>query len=78
MGTQQTWGGITRVIFPLIAGWAFQAIGIGAPFWICAAFVAATLLLGRGMDNFARDAERPVLPDVALPEASPTVIGDKR
>ncbi len=57
MGTQQTWGGISRVIFPLIAGWAFQSIGVGAPFWICAAFVAGTLLLGRGMENFARDAE---------------------
>jgi MFS family permease len=57
MGTQQTWGGISRVIFPLIAGWAFQSIGISAPFWICAAFVAGTLLLGRGMEHFARDAE---------------------
>ncbi len=57
MGTQQTWGGFSRVIFPLIAGWAFQSIGVGAPFWICAAFVAGTLLLGRGMENFARDAE---------------------
>ena len=57
MGTQQTWGGISRVIFPLIAGWAFQSIGIASPFWICAAFVGATLLLGRGMEHFARDAE---------------------
>ena len=57
MGTQQTWGGILRVVFPLIAGWAFQSIGIKAPFWICGAFVAATLLLGRGMEHFARDAE---------------------
>ena len=57
MGTQQTWGGISRVIFPLIAGWAFQSIGVGAPFWICAAFVAGTLLLGRGMETFASDAE---------------------
>ena len=57
MGTQQTWGGISRVIFPLIAGWAFQSISVGAPFWICAAFVAGTLLLGRGMDTFAADAE---------------------
>lgn len=61
MGTQQTWGGILRVIFPLIAGWAFQSIGISAPFWICGAFVAATLLLGRGMEHFARDAELQVV-----------------
>jgi len=61
MGTQQTWGGISRVLFPLIAGWAFQSIGISAPFWICGACVAATLLLGRGMEHFARDAELQVL-----------------
>ena len=61
MGVQQTFGGLARVFFPLIAGWAFQAIGIGAPFWICAAFVAGTLLLGRGMEHFARDAELQVV-----------------
>ena len=61
MGTQQTWGGISRVLFPLIAGWAFQSIGISAPFWICGACVAATLLLGRGMEHFARDAELQVV-----------------
>ena len=78
MGTQQTWGGITRVIFPLIAGWAFQSIGVASPFWICAAFVAATLLLGRGMDTYARDAERPVAADVKLPEANAGTVSEKR
>lgn len=58
MGTQQTWGGITRVVFPLIAGWAFQSLGPQFPFWISAVCVAGTLLLGRGMERFASEAER--------------------
>ena len=57
MGTQQTWGGITRVVFPLIAGWAFQSLGPQFPFWISAVCVAGTLLLGRGMERFASEAE---------------------
>ena len=57
MGTQQTWGGITRVVFPLIAGFAFQHFGPPFPFWISAAVVLVTLFLGAGMEHFARDAE---------------------
>ena len=57
MGTQQTWGGISRVVFPLIAGWAFQSLGPQFPFWISAACVAGTLLLGAGMERYAADAE---------------------
>jgi MFS family permease len=57
MGTQQTWGGITRVVFPLIAGFAFQHFGPAYPFWISAAFVGVTMLLGTGMERFARDGE---------------------
>ncbi|HEX2777937.1 MAG TPA: MFS transporter [Gemmatimonadaceae bacterium] len=57
MGTQQTWGGIMRVIFPPIAGLAFQGLGPRSPFWISAACVVATLFLGAGMERFASDAE---------------------
>lgn len=32
MGTQQTFGGITRSTFPLLAGLAFDHLGIGVPF----------------------------------------------
>lgn len=57
MGVQQSFGGIARVIFPLIAGWSFQALGPRSPFWICGGFVLLTLLLGARMDSYARDAE---------------------
>jgi MFS family permease len=62
MGVQQTFGGVSRVIFPIFAGWVFQALGPAYPFWISAAFVAATLVLGMGMDSYARDAESAAAP----------------
>ncbi|MBC7842188.1 MAG: MFS transporter [Gemmatimonadaceae bacterium] len=43
MGVQQTFGGISRVIFPIALGWAFDHMPIGAPFWISASLVIATL-----------------------------------
>jgi MFS family permease len=57
MGVQQSFGGVSRVVFPIFAGWTFQALGPAYPFWISAAFVAGTLVLGLGMDTYARDAE---------------------
>ena len=43
MGVQQTFGGISRVIFPIALGWAFDHMTAGAPFWISASLVIATL-----------------------------------
>ena len=45
MGVQQTFGGISRVIFPIALGWAFDHLVHGAPFWISATLVIATLML---------------------------------
>ena len=66
MGVQQSFGGISRVVFPIFAGWTFQTLGPSFPFWISSVVVAATLVLGLGMDSYARDAEaRTVQPEVA-------------
>ena len=43
MGVQQTFGGISRVIFPIALGWAFDHLVPGAPFWISATLVILTL-----------------------------------
>ena len=43
MGVQQTFGGISRVIFPICLGWAFDHMVPGAPFWISATLVILTL-----------------------------------
>src|SRR5690606_8703630 len=40
MGVQQTFGGVARVVGPLWAGWAFDHLGIGVPFWTGALLVA--------------------------------------
>jgi MFS family permease len=53
MGVQQTFGGITRVVFPIILGVAFDAFGKQSPFWISATVVLATLLMGRDLELYA-------------------------
>lgn len=54
MGLQQTYGGASRIVAPLFFGWAFDAMGVSAPYFFSAAFVAATLLLGIGMDQYVK------------------------
>jgi len=43
MGVQQTFGGLSRVLFPIALGWAFDHMAPGAPFWISATLVITTL-----------------------------------
>lgn len=51
MGVQQTFGGAARVIFPVIYGFLYDRV-IELPFLLAAVLVAATLLLGLGMENY--------------------------
>jgi MFS family permease len=57
MGVQQTFGGLSRVIFPIVFGWSFDHVGRASPFWISAAFVFATIFMGFKLD--AQPAPRP-------------------
>lgn len=59
MGVQQTFGGISRVIFPLLFGLAWDKLGKPSPFLISAALVAATLLLGRDLEKYAPRVVKP-------------------
>ena len=54
MGMQQTYGGIARIIAPLFFGWAFDSIGVSAPYFFSSAIILATLSLGFGLDQYAR------------------------
>ena len=54
MGVQQTFGGVARIIAPLWAGFAYDHLGIGVPFFTSAAVVLATLALGVGLEQFVR------------------------
>ncbi len=59
MGVQQTFGGVARVIGPISAGWAFDHLGPGVPFWTGAVVVLGTLALGAGMEEYIRPKPEP-------------------
>lgn len=59
MGVQQTFGGITRIGFPVLFGLAFDHLGKQSPFMISAVLVAATLLLGRDLEAYAPRVAKP-------------------
>jgi len=54
MGMQQTYGGVARIIAPLFFGWAFDSLGVSAPYFFSSAFLLATISLGFGLDQYAR------------------------
>jgi MFS family permease len=51
MGVQHTFGGISRVAFPIAAGVMMDTLGVGVPFWIAGLLVLVTLPLTRAMDT---------------------------
>lgn len=53
MGVQHTFGGVSRVMFPLAAGVAMDHLGLGFPFVIAGVLVLATLLLTTSMEDYA-------------------------
>jgi predicted MFS family arabinose efflux permease len=59
MGVQQTYGGAARVLGPIGAGWAWDHLGAGIPFWTGAVLVLCTLVLGIGMESFVRPHRQP-------------------
>ena len=54
MGVQQTFGGASRVAFPIIYGALFDR-GIGLPFYLAAVLVGGTIFLGLGMESFVKE-----------------------
>lgn len=50
MGVQQTFGGIARVFGPIWAGFAYDYLGKGVPFYTGAALAAFTILIGLGIE----------------------------
>jgi len=65
MGMQQTYGGVARIIAPLFFGWAFDSLGVSAPYFFSSAFLLATISLGFGLDQYARPGR------FVAPEATP-------
>ncbi|HKY97054.1 MAG TPA: MFS transporter, partial [Gemmatimonadaceae bacterium] len=52
MGVQHTFGGVSRVAFPLIAGYGMDTLGMGIPFIFAGVMVLATLLLTGAMESY--------------------------
>ena len=59
MGVQQTFGGLSRVIIPLWAGFSYDHFGKTVPLFTSAALVLGTIVLGFGIDD-GRKAAVPV------------------
>src|SRR6478752_2994341 len=53
MGVQHTFGGVSRVVFPLAAGIAMDHLGLGFPFVVAGVLVLSTLLLTTSMEDYA-------------------------
>jgi MFS family permease len=66
MGMQQTYGGVARIIAPLFFGWAFDSLGVSSPYFFASAFIAATIFLGFGLDQYAKH-EAPLTTEPAVP-----------
>jgi multidrug resistance protein len=49
MGVQHTYGGVSRVAFPIAAGYLIDRFGVGVPFWISGLLVMATLPLSAAL-----------------------------
>lgn len=52
MGVQHSFGGVSRVIFPIAAGIGMDRLGVGIPFWVAGLLVLATLPLTRAMGGY--------------------------
>jgi len=60
MGVQHTFGGVSRVIFPLAAGIAMDHLGLGFPFVVAGVLVLGTLILTASMEDYAATRAAPV------------------
>ena len=75
MGMQQTYGGVARIIAPLFFGWSFDQLGVSSPYFFSSAFILATLLLGFGLDRYAKDDATPApAPTAASSTEQPTTV----
>jgi predicted MFS family arabinose efflux permease len=80
MGVQHTFGGVSRVAFPIAAGLLMDRFGVGVPFWLAGVLVLVTLPLTRSIGRSvepepaeAAEARRIVAADITgeiLPPAS--------
>jgi hypothetical protein len=67
MGVQQTFGGLSRVIVPLWAGFSYDHFGKNVPLFTSAALVLGTIVLGFGIDDGRKEVAPVATPPVVTP-----------
>jgi MFS family permease len=73
MGVQHTFGGVSRVVFPIAAGVLIDRFDVGVPYWVAGLCVLATLPLTRGMARAAgRERKAAAEAAVSVPAAQAT------
>jgi MFS family permease len=60
MGVQHTFGGVSRVAFPIAAGFMMDGLGVGVPFWVSGLLVLILLPLTRALRGHTSAPARPV------------------
>jgi multidrug resistance protein len=65
MGVQQTYGGVSRVAFPVLSGFLMDRFGTGSPYGVAAVLVAATLVLTAPLEEYM-GSRKPASPQQAL------------
>ncbi|MEP6507667.1 MAG: MFS transporter [Gemmatimonadales bacterium] len=65
MGVQQTYGGLSRVIIPLWAGFSYDHFGRAVPFLTSATLVLCSLFLVLGVDDGRNTKAAPIVEGVA-------------
>lgn len=68
LGVQQAFGGVSRMLGPILAGFVFQHVGIRWPFWMAAVLMVFARLMAAGISRV--DEESGLDLEAALPEES--------
>jgi MFS family permease len=74
MGVQHTFGGVSRVAFPIAAGLLMERFGVGVPFWLAGVLVLVTLPLTRSIGR--QPAPEPPEAGVARRIAAADITGE--
>lgn len=79
MGVQHTFGGVSRVAFPVGAGLLIDRFGVGVPFWLSALLVLLTLPLTRALGIAPRGGDAAPADDAAVRQmATADITGEIR
>ena len=81
MGVQHTFGGVSRVVFPIAAGMLMDTLGVGVPYLIAALLVLATLPLTRALAGYLRprtSAPEPVIAAADITAEIPVAVSAER